>query len=218
MVLLVSLPNLTREEYVNLFQQFDKILVDNGTILIEIPYNRKKPSEIFQIINEIEMNTEFQLGDIIYWNKVDILPDNMSKTQSTKNVSQIYLFCRKNEFKNYKTNKKVKSFRMTGQKTYTNISNIINAPVRDKGVKTFGNKVFSTELVKELLYKYVKKRGIVFDPFCGTGSTCLATINKNIYYIASEIDKKLYEYSLIRILKRKQEIKKEYYKNYKKKE
>ena len=208
---------MTREEYINLFQQFDKILVDNGTILIEIPYNRKKPSEIFQIINEIEINTEFQLGDIIYWNKVDILPDNMSKTQSTKNVSQIYLFCRKNEFKNYKTNKTIKSYRENGQKTYTNISNIINAPVRDKGVKTFGNKVFSTELVKELLYKYVKKRGIVFDCFLGTGTVAVATINKNIYYIASEIDKEQVEYARIRVLKRKKEIKKEYYKNYKRK-
>lgn len=208
---------MTREEYVNLFQQFDKILVDNGTILIEIPYNRKKPSEIFQIINEIEMNTEFQLGDIIYWNKVGILPDNMSCNQSTKNISQIHLFCRKNEFKTYKTNKKVKNFRENGQKTYTNISNIINAPVRDKDSKTFGNKVFSTELVKELLNMYVKKRGIVFDTFCGTGSTCLATINENIYYIASEIDKEQVEYSRVRILKRKQEIKKEYYKNYKRK-
>ena len=172
---------------------------------------------MFQIINEIETNTEFQLGDIIYWNKVDILPDNMSKTQSTKNVSQIYLFCRKNEFKTYKTNKKVKSFRETGQKTYTNISNIINAPVRDKGIKTFNHHVFSTELVKGLLNMYVKKRGIVFDCFCGVGSTCLATLGENIYYIGSEIDKKQYEYSLIRILKRKQEIKKEYYKNYKRK-
>ena len=171
---------------------------------------------MFQIINEIETNTEFMLADTIYWNKTDILPDNMSCNQSTKNVSQIHLFCRKNEFKTYKTNKKVKSFRETGQRTYTNISNIINAPVRDKGVKTVGNKVFSTELVKELLYKYVKKRGIVFDCFLGTGTVAVATINKNIYYIASEIDKEIYEYSMIRILKRKQEIKKEYYKNYKK--
>lgn len=208
---------MTREEYVNLFQQFDKILVDNGTILIEIPYNRKKPSEIFQIINEIEMNTEFQLGDIIYWNKVDILPDNMSCNQSTKNISQIHLFCRKNEFKNYKTNKKVKSFRMTGQKTYTNISNIINAPVRDKGKKTFNHHVFSTELVKGLLNMYVKKRGIVFDCFLGTGTVAVATINENIYYIASEIDKEQVEYSRVRILKKKKEIKKEYYKNYKRK-
>lgn len=157
------------------------------------------------------------LADTIYWNKTDILPDNMSKTQSTKNISQIHLFCRKNEFKTYNTNKKVKNFRENGQRTYTNISNIINAPVRDKGIKTFNHKVFSTELVKELLYKYVKKRGIVFDCFLGTGTVAVATINKNIYYIASEIDKKLYEYSLIRILKRKQEIKKEYYKNYKRK-
>jgi DNA modification methylase len=186
-------------------------------VLIEIPYDRKKPSYVFQIINEIEINTEFMLGDIIYWNKTDILPDNMSCNQSTKNVSQIHLFCRKSEFKTYKTNKKVKSFRITGQKTYSNISNIINAPVRDKGIKTFNHKVFSTELVKELLYKYVKKRGIVFDCFCGVGSTCLATLGENIYYIGSEIDKKQYEYSLIRILKRKQEIKKEYYKNYKRK-
>lgn len=163
------------------------------------------------------MNTEFMLGDIIYWNKIDILPDNMSKTQSTKNVSQIHLFCKGSEFKNYNTNKIIKSFRENGQKTYTNISNIINAPVRDKGIKTFGNKVFSTELVKELLYKYVKKRGIVFDPFCGTGSTCLATINKNIYYIASEIDKEQVEYSRVRILKKKKEIKDEYYRNYKRK-
>lgn len=163
------------------------------------------------------MNTEFMLGDIIYWNKVDILPDNMSKTQSTKNISQIHLFCRKSEFKTYNTNKKVKSHRENGQKTYTNISNIINAPVRDKSIKTFRNKVFSTELVKELLNMYVKKRGIVFDTFCGTGSTCLATINKNIYYIASEIDKEQVEYAKIRVLKRKQEIKKEYYKNYQRK-
>lgn len=157
------------------------------------------------------------LGDIIYWNKTDILPDNMSKTQSTKNISQIHLFCRKNEFKTYKTNKIVKNYRENGQANYTNISNIINAPVRDKEIKTFGNKVFSTELVKELLHMYVKKRGIVFDCFCGVGSTCLATINENIYYIGCEIDKKQVEYSLIRILKRKQEIKKEYYKNYQRK-
>ena len=208
---------MTKEDYINLFQHFNKILIDNGTVLIEIPYNRKKPSYVFQIINEIEMNTEFMLGDTIYWNKTDILPDNMSCNQSTKNISQIHLFCRKNEFKTYKTNKRVKSYRETGQRTYTNISNIINAPVRDKRVKTFKHKVFSTELVKELLHMYVKKRGIVFDCFCGVGSTCLATLGENIYYIGSEIDKKQYEYSLIRILKRKQEIKKEYYKNYKRK-
>ena len=135
------------------------------------------------------MNTEFQLGDIIYWNKVDILPDNMSKTQSTKNVSQIYLFCRKSEFKTYKTNKKVKNFRENGQKTYTNISNIINAPVRDKSIKTFNHKVFSTELVKGLLNMYVKKRGIVFDCFLGTGTVAVATINKNIYYIKPDTQK-----------------------------
>lgn len=180
-------------------------------------YNRKKPSEIFQIINEIETNTRFMLADTIYWNKTDILPDNMSKTQSTKNISQIHLFCRKNEFKTYNTNKKVKNFRENGQKTYTNISNIINAPVRDKGSKTFGNKVFSTELVKELLNMYVKKRGIVFDLFCGTGTVAIATINENIYYIGCEINKEIYEYSMIRVLKRKQEIKKEYYKNYQRK-
>lgn len=186
-------------------------------MLIKIPYNRKKPSYVFQIINEIETNTEFMLGDIIYWNKVGILPDNMSCNQSTKNVSQIYLFCRKSEFKTYNTNKIIKSFRENGQKTYSNISNIINAQVKDKGVKTFGNKVFSTELVKELLHKYVKKRGIVFDCFLGVGSTCLATINENIYYIGCEIDKKQVEYARTRILKRKQEIKKEYYRNYQRK-
>lgn len=172
---------------------------------------------MFQTINEIETETVFMLGDIIYWNKIGILPDNMSRTQSTKNISQIHLFCRKNEFKTYKTNKIVKSYRMTGQKTYTNISNIINAPVKDKGIKKFNHHVFSTELVKGLLNMYVKKRGIVFDPFCGTGSTCLATINKNIYYIASEIDKEQVEYSRVRILKKKKEIKDEYYRNYKRK-
>ena len=163
------------------------------------------------------MNTKFMLADTIYWNKTDILPDNMSKTQSTKNISQIHLFCRKNEFKTYKTNKIVKSYRENGQANYTSISNIINAPVRDKGVKTFNHHVFSTELVKGLLNMYVKKRGIVFDCFLGVGSTCLATINENIYYIGCEIDKEQVEYAKIRVLKRKQEIKKEYYKNYQRK-
>lgn len=208
---------MTREEYVNLFQQFDKILVDNGTILISIIYNRKKPSEIFQIINEIETNTRFMLADTIYWNKTDILPDNMSKTQSTKNISQIHLFCRKNEFKTYKTNKIVKSYRENGQANYTSIQNIINARTKDEGTKTFNHHVFSTELVKGLLNMYVKKRGVVFDCFCGTGTVAVATINENIYYMGCEIDKKIYEYARTRVLKRKREIKKEYYKNYKRK-
>lgn len=208
---------MTREEYVNLFQQFDKILVDNGTILISIIYNRKKPSEIFQIINEIETNTRFMLADTIYWNKTDILPDNMSKTQSTKNISQIHLFCRKNEFKTYKTNKIVKSYRENGQANYTSIQNIINAKTKDEGTKTFNHHVFSTELVKGLLNMYVKKRGVVFDCFCGTGTVAVATINENIYYMGCEIDKKIYEYARTRVLKRKREIKKEYYKNYKRK-
>ena len=140
--------------------------------------------------------------------KHPVLPNNMSPNRTTRLHEEIYVFCRESEFKTFNTNKKVKSYRMTGQPNYTNINNVIYAFIRDKGVKTFNHNVFSTELVEELLHMYVKEKNIVLDPFTGSGSVVVACTKYKCKWIGSEIDKTQVEYAMMRVLEKRKEMRK----------
>lgn len=193
--------------FINLFVCFDKILKKNGIILISLIYDKKSPIKTYKIITDIEEQTNFKLADIISWIKYPVLPNNMSKNRLTRQHEEIYVFCRKDEFKTFKTNKTVISYRETGQANYSNLNNVINAPIRDKGEKTFKQNVFSTELVIELLDMYVKQNYIVYDPFSGTGTVFNGTIGK-CRFIGSEINKEQVEYSMKRIINTRRKLRK----------
>ena len=204
--------NSSDEDYIGIFDYFDKILKKNGTVFINIEFNRKSPSDVFRTILEIENNTSFLLADILYWNKTTILSDNVNPKLSTKNITPIYLFCRKEEIKTYKTNKEIVSVRYCGQYTYTAIPNIINAPAKDNGVVTFKkNKVLTVDVVLGILKNYYKKSHIIYDPFSYTGATSVACIKYGCKFIGSEVDKREVEYSMKRIINTRLERKKERY-------
>ena len=146
----------------------------------------------------------------MYWNKTTILSDNVNPKLSTKNITPIYLFCRKEEIKTYKTNKEIVSVRYCGQYTYTAIPNVINAPAKDKGVVTFKkNKVLTVDVVLEILKNYYKKSHIIYDPFSYTGATSVACIKYGCKFIGSEIDKRQVEYSMKRIINTRLEMRRE---------
>ena len=201
---------LTDEDYIKMFNHLDKILKKNGTVFINIEFNRKSPTDVFRTILEIEHNTNFLLADILYWNKTTILSDNVNPKLSTKNITPIYLFCRKEEIKTYKTNKEIVSVRYCGQYTYTAIPNIINTPAKDKGVVTFKkNKVLTVDVVLEILKNYYKKSHIIYDPFTYTGATLVACVKYGCKFMGSEIDKRQVNYSMKRIINTRLEIRRE---------
>ena len=55
------------------------------------------------------------------------------------------------------------------------------------------------DLFKELITDNSNEHEIVFDPFMGSGTTAIASINTDRNYIGFELDKKYYEKSLERI-------------------
>lgn len=194
--------------FIDLFVCFDKILKKNGVILISLMYNKDSPIKTYETIVNIEKYTNFKLADIITWIKHPVLPNNMNKNRLTRQHEEIYVFCRKDEFKTFKTNKKVVSVRESGQLNYSNLNNVIHSQLRDKGVKTFKHNVFSTDLVLELLNMYVKKSYIVYNPFSGTGTVYNACVIYKCKFIGSEIDKEQVEYARKRIINTRRELRK----------
>ena len=70
-------------------------------------------------------------------------------------------------------------------------------------------KQHPTEKPIDLLELYIrnstKENDIVFDPFMGSGSTCIAAINTNRHYIGFELDEKYFEIAEQRIKKAKED-------------
>ena len=127
---------------------------------------------------------------MIIWKKKSALPNTMNSNRLTRIIEPIYIFCKKGQEYTFKTNKQVSSIRATGQKTYENIMNLIEAKNSDEKCP-YNWATFSTDLVMKLLDIYAPKDMlkdlIVYDPFNGTGTTSLACKKLGIQYIGSEL-------------------------------
>jgi len=67
-------------------------------------------------------------------------------------------------------------------------------------MKEFGHPaVFPEELPKRLLQQLTYKNDIVLDPFSGAGTTCAVAKKLGRRYIGTEMSKKYYETSLVRL-------------------
>ena len=171
----VHLDNMTDEEYcdwtVDLFNNFNDILADNGVILYNMSYGNENPNTMWLALSSILERTNFMIADCIVWKKKSALPNNVSHNKLTRLVEYIFVICRKNEYNTFQANKKVKSIREdTGQKYYENIFNFIEAPNND-GTCKLNKATYSSDLCLQLLQIYATEEDIVYDPFMGTGTT-----------------------------------------------
>jgi len=202
---------MTQEEYckwcVDLFYLFDKVLETDGAILWNVSYgsdatvNKTGIGLVWLTIADIIRNTPFTVADRIVWKKKSALPNNVSHNKLTRIVEDIFVFCRKSEYKTFHMNKEVKQIQeKTGQKFYYNYYNFIEAKNND-GVTKLNKATFSSELVLKLLELYGKQdpNYIVYDPFGGTGTTVYATKLFGCSGICSEISEKQCEYAIERI-------------------
>lgn len=150
-------------------------------------------------ISEILRQTNFTLADILVWKKQSATPNNVSSNKMTRIVEFVYVFCRRNEFNTFTSNKNVIGYREdTGQKIYENVFNFFNAKNNDESVDI--NKAnFSIDFVEEIINRYVLKTDTVLDNFSGTGTTLIACAENNIKSIGIELSKQQCEHTIKRI-------------------
>lgn len=200
----VHIDNLTDDEYCEftkgIFNQFDRILKKNGVVLYNLSYGNNNREGMFKCVNTIIMNTNFTIADVICWKKKNALPNNCSSNKLTRICEYIFVFCRKSEIDTFNCNKEVISYRKTGQKSYSNMMNFIEAKNNDESCP-YNKATFSSELVEKLLEMYCPKSNdsIVYDPFIGSGTTAIACIKYGVKYIGSEISEKQCEWANKRI-------------------
>ena len=194
--------NMSNDEYCDftekLFNEFDKILKSNGIILYNICYGSENTDGMFRAINTVIVNTPFTIADVIVWKKKTALPNSCSPNKLTRIWEFIFVICRKGEIKTFNCNKKITSYRKTGQAAYENIYNIVEAKNND-GSCPYNKATYSSELCEKLLTLYATEGATVYDPFLGSGTTAVACKKLNLNCIGSEISKNQCEWATNRL-------------------
>ena len=193
----------TEDEYVdwmvNIFNQFDKILNDNRSVLFNFSYSIENPSLPYKLVVELEKRTQFRVIDTIIWKKKSGLPFPANSHRLSRNYEFVFVFTRKDEMNAYENNRKVSSVsQKTGQKYYEVTYNFITAANNDGKCK-LNQATFSSDLCKQLMDIYVKDGWTVYDPFMGSGTTAYACKQRGLNYVGSEISLNQCEYAKERI-------------------
>ena len=186
----VHVDNMTNDEYtdytIKLFNEFDRVLTLNGCILYNISYGAENTEGMFKAVNGIITKTNFTIADVICWKKPTAFPNSCSSNRLTRIWEFVFVFCRKNETKTFNCNKKVTSYRKTGQAAYENVYNFIEAKNND-GSCPYNKATYSSDLCEQLLTLYAPKNAVIYDPFMGSGTTAVACKKLGLSYIGSEI-------------------------------
>ena len=197
--------NKTNEEYyewiLSILNGIDSILVDNGVVLWNQSYSSENPMVLWELINEIHQKTNFMIADVICWKKSSALPNNTSSNRLTRIWEPVFVFCRKNEYATFTTNKKLTQLsKKTGQAFYENVFNMFSASNND-GSNEFNKATYSSSMVVKLLNMYAREGSVVYDPFMGTGTTGIgvAKYGNNCSCIGSEISPNQVEYAKNRL-------------------
>lgn len=189
--------NLTEEQYLtvrtNEFKEFERILKDDGVICYNISYHNENPILPTLLMAKVHQETNLTLADIITWKKPNAIPFQTSPTKLSRICELIYVFVKKDHLHTFKTNKEIsKVNEKTGQSFYKNYTNIIEAKNND-GFRSNLKASFSSELVEKLIHIYFPEGSLIFDPFCGIGTTVKGCINKKCGFIGSERIQEFYE-------------------------
>lgn len=201
--------NLTNDEYCEftekLFVEFSRIIKPNGIVLYNLSYGSENTECMFKAVNAIITKTDFTIADVIVWKKKNAFPNASSPNKLTRIWEFVFVFCRKSELITFHCNKKITSYRPTGQAAYENIFNIIEAKNND-GACPYNKATYSTELCEKLLKLYAPNEAVIYDPFIGSGTTAVACERLGFKCYGSEISSKQCEWSMQRLEKERLNI------------
>lgn len=198
----------TNAEYcdwcINIFNYINKILKPNGVVLWNVSYgtdatvNTEGIGLMWNSISDIIRYTDFTVADKIVWKKKSALPNNVSPNKLTRICEEVFVFCRKKEYKTFYANKELGKIGKNGQQFYKVLYNFIEAPNNDGACK-LNKATYSSNLCVQLLNMYAPPNALVFDPFMGSGTTGIACDMLGLNCIGTEIDKAQVEYSKERL-------------------
>ncbi len=196
--------NKTSEEYadwtVDLFNHYDNILAPNGVILYNLSFGSENPNDWIMALNGVVTRTQFMMADMIIWKKKTAFPISSSPNKMTRITEPIFVLCRESERITFKSNKKCTSIRDTGQKAFENMYNFIEAKNND-GPCPLNKATYSSELCEKLMDMYVQPGSLVFDSFCGSGTTLVACKNKGLRGLGCELSLQQCEFAKERLNK-----------------
>lgn len=105
----IHLDMMSQKDYcdwcVKLFTEFDRIMDKDGVVLWNVSYgtdatvNKEGIGLVWLTIADIIRNTPFTVADRIIWKKNSALPNNTSHNKLTRIVEDVFVFCRKTEYK-----------------------------------------------------------------------------------------------------------------------
>ena len=156
-------------------------------------------------IADIIKKTNFMVADKLTWKKKSALPNNVSHNKLTRICEEVFVFCRKDEYKTFYAKKEVSSIGKNGQTFYKPIYNFIEAANNDGSCK-LNKATYSSELCVKLLNIYAPSNAVVFDPFMGSGTTGIACEMLGFNCIGTEISEAQVEYSYNRLKEYKETI------------
>ena len=195
-----DIDNLTEEDYLQTrlkeFKEFERILKPKGVICYNISYHNNNPILPLLLMSEVHKNTGLTMADMITWKKKSSMPFQSSKTKLSRICEQVYIIVNKEHLHDFETNKTISKINeKTNQKFYKHYVNFIEAANNDK-IKSKLKAAYSEDLVLKLINIYFKPNSLIYDPFYGIGTTSRACKKSNRNYIASELDKELYDISI----------------------
>lgn len=177
--------NLPIDEYYELhFKILKELLRVSKLVFYNIQIVTGSKRAIFKLMGEFSN----QLKDIIVWDKINSQPA-MASNVMNRRTELILIFDNENgisrQFENANFNR--------GE-----LDDIWQIKRGIKISKDHG-AVFPEELVSKILTNFSNKNDLIYDPFSGTGTTALVCEKLKLNYIASEIDKNYYDFSVKRI-------------------
>lgn len=198
----------TEKEYldftVNLFNEFNRIVKDDGVVLYNFGYSIENPALPYKMVADIVDKTDWSLVDTICWKKKSGLPFPANRCRLSRTWEFIFVFAKSGHTNDFFIDKGVASVSEKTKQTYYNVFyNFIEARNNDEKTNKLNQATFSSELVSKLLNLYAGENFIVYDPFMGTGTTAVGCVKseKPINYIGSEISEEQVKYSIERIEK-----------------
>jgi len=196
---------MSNEDYIkwtlDIFECYEKILDKNGCIIYNLSYGTENTELMSLVVAEIIKKTNFTLADILVWKKASATPNNVSSNKMTRICEFVYVFCRREEFYSFTSNKKIVGIREeTGQQIYENLFNFFQAANNDES-QELNKATYSTSFVQNIIDRYVLKNDVVLDNFSGTGTTLVACEQNKIKAIGIELSLAQCEYTINRFKK-----------------
>lgn len=192
----------TDDEYINwtvsLFDGFGRVLDANGVVLYNLSYSSENTWLMWNVVSEIQRQTDFIVADCIVWKKGTALPNNVSPNKLTRLCEFVFVFCRKSEFATFRCNKAAVSQRSGGQVMYENVYNLIEAANNDENCPIH-KATYSVALCRKLLRIYATEGTVVYDPFMGTGTTAVACVREKMPFVGSEISERYCDWANCRV-------------------